>query len=173
MKYALIVLALVVLLCSASMALPTGPQSAGVTLNVAPFVYAYFPGSQENVPADAILTYGAIDANNKPGFAINIPAGATAGDDTVNIVWGCNKSATLSFSLNKGTGTTALPGAWLMEFDGAGVSATNVTFNTTDPDDIGKNMVVPVKLMVSGITMSTLAGSYSGTLSIYNVATLP
>jgi len=160
MKYLFAILALM-LLCSAAMATDTAP----VNLTVDKYAFAYFPVTTE---AADYATYSADPANNTSNFAITIPAASTEGQDTVNMIWGCNTPARITISFTPGD----LPGTWAMAFDGAGWTGPNQAFDTEDPKDIGKLMVVPITLKVTGIGLAVRAKSYAGALNIASVTPL-
>lgn len=150
-----------------------GPQTTPVNLTVSPYVFAQFADSTFTTPEWNSAQYGVSLTNNKAATGFNITIDGNNGElktDTVNIAWVTNGASHIGFALDKGAGTTALPGTWTMIFDGAGVTGTDQLFITSDTADWNKKLLVPVTLQVTGIDYHTATGIYSGTMKITTVS---
>ncbi|HEY3413661.1 MAG TPA: hypothetical protein VGM51_11495 [Armatimonadota bacterium] len=144
----------------------TSNTTVPVNLTVSPYVFAAFAvDASYNTGWDTTI-YGANLANNKAGFSITVDGNGGSGSDTVNVAWVDNGPSTIKFDLDLGSGATALPGSWLMQFDGAPVAPPLQTLITTNPTDNNKKILVPMTLTVNGITTATATGSYVGTMKI-------
>ncbi|HEY3413662.1 MAG TPA: hypothetical protein VGM51_11500 [Armatimonadota bacterium] len=134
-----------------------------------PYVFATFAeDASYNIGWDRAV-YGALVEDNKAGFNLEVDGHGGGAEDTVNLAWAANVPSRVVLVLDQGS----LPGIWTMEAGGKIVTSPDPLVLTRNPNGRRptKQVLVPVTVRVSGVTMSVPAGNYGATLSITMVQT--